>query len=274
MKALQLQDVTLQYDGRPVIEALNWHADAGKIYSIVGPNGCGKSTLLKAIARQMKPKQGAVLLEGSLLGSLAPRQLARRLAMLQQSQERLPDMTVRALVGYGRFPHKPAWGALREEDEEAVDWALEQTGTRGLAQRKLSALSGGERQRVRMALALAQQPNVLLLDEPTTYLDISHQLEMMELVADINRTSGITVVMVLHDLNHAAAYSDEIAVMSGGALYASGPPERAITERTLADVFGVKARIGRDPESGRPVCHVTGLLGEADRGGMRPRCRV
>lgn len=265
MKGLLLQDISLQYNGRRVIERLNWQAEEGKIYSIVGPNGCGKSTLLKAMARQMKPERGTVMLDGSLLSGFTPRNLARQLAMLQQSQEKLPDMTVRTLVGFGRFPHKPVWGPMRKEDESIVDQALDQTGTLHFAERKLSALSGGERQRVRIAMALAQQPRVLLLDEPTTYLDVSHQLETMELIADINRSRGVTIIMVLHDINHAAAYSDEIAVMWKGGLYSCGIPEVTVTEAMLGDVFGVKARIERYPDSGRPVCLITGLLNPSVR---------
>lgn len=265
MKALLLNRVSLQYNGRTIIGGLDWQIDAGSICSIIGPNGCGKSTLLKAIARQLKPEQGSVVLEGRPLAGFAPRELARHLAMLPQSRDKVPDMTVRRLVGYGRFPHKPVWAPMRREDEEVVDWALSATGTEPFAGRKLSALSGGERQRVWIAMALAQQPRVLLLDEPTTYLDVSHQLEIMELVSDINRLHGVTIVMVLHDINHAAAFSDEIAVMRKGALYAHGKPEDTITEATLADVFGVKARIERDPGSGRPVCLITGLLGRTGK---------
>ncbi|MEF3303434.1 ABC transporter ATP-binding protein [Paenibacillus sp. GYB003] len=269
MTALQAEDVTLRYDGRPVIERLNWHAESGRIHTIVGPNGCGKSTLLRAVAGQLKPRSGGILLDGKRLSGFAPRRLARELAMLAQSPDRLPDMTVRMLVGFGRFPHKPIWGASRPEDEEIVDRAMEQTGTRRFAGRKLAALSGGERQRVWIAMALAQQPRVLLLDEPTTYLDVSHQLEIMELIARINRSNGVTIVMVLHDMNHASAYSDEIAVMRSGALYACGRPEETITEATLADVFGVRATIGRHPLNGRPYCLVTGLLNPSDRGEER-----
>ncbi|GAA3399656.1 ABC transporter ATP-binding protein [Paenibacillus hodogayensis] len=265
MKALQLDDLSLSYNGRPVIDGLHWQVDSGKVYSIIGPNGCGKSTLLKAIARQLKPERGTVLLEGKQIAGFTPREQARELAMLLQSQDKVPDMTVRRLIGYGRFPHKPVWGAMRREDEAIVDWALDVTGTQPFAGRKLSALSGGERQRVWIAMALAQKPRVLLLDEPTTYLDVSHQLEIMELVTDINRLHGVTVVMVLHDINHAAAFSDEIAVMRAGALYASGTPEQTITRATLSDVFGVEARIEKDPLSGRPVCLITGRLGREKR---------
>ncbi|MFE5321745.1 ABC transporter ATP-binding protein [Paenibacillus sp. NPDC056579] len=260
MKAFRLEDVNLQYSGRPVIERLNWQADAGKIYSIIGPNGCGKSTLLKALARQLKLQSGSILLNGQALSGFAPRELARELAMLLQSQDKAPDMTVRTLVGYGRFPHKPVWGPMRKQDEDIVDWAMKQTGTHHFASRKLSELSGGERQRVWIAMALAQQPRVLLLDEPTTYLDVSHQLEIMELVADINRLHGVTIIMVLHDINHAAAYSDEIAVMRQGGLYDCGKPEEAVTAAMLADVFGVEAHIERHPRGGRPFCIITGLL--------------
>ncbi|CAG7648311.1 Petrobactin import ATP-binding protein FpuC [Paenibacillus solanacearum] len=260
MKTFLVEDATLQYAGRSVVERLNWHAEAGKIYSIIGPNGCGKSTLLKALAGQLKLQNGSILLNGNSLSGFAPRQLARELTLLLQSQDQAPDMTVRTLVGYGRFPHKPAWGPMRKEDEAIVDWALEQTGTQCFASRKLSELSGGERQRVWIAMALAQQSRVLLLDEPTTFLDVSHQLEILELVSKINRQHSVTFIMVLHDINHAAAYSDEIAVMRQGGLYACGKPEATVTTAMLADVFGVEGHVDRNPKDGRPFCFITGLL--------------
>ncbi|MCM3701634.1 ABC transporter ATP-binding protein [Paenibacillus macerans] len=265
MTALHLENLAVKYHNRPVIERLNWSAEEGKIYSIIGPNGCGKSTLLKAVSGQLKPAGGSILLDGKPLGSYSRRRLARHLSMLQQSQDKLPDMTVRTLVGYGRFPHKPAWAGLRKEDEAIVDWALAQTGTVPFADRKLSDLSGGERQRVWIALALAQQPRLLLLDEPTTYLDVSHQWEIMKLISGINRKHGITVIMVLHDMNHAAAYSDEIMVMDKGKVYASGKPQATITEQTLGEVFGVRGRIEPGPGNERLTCLVTGLLETAVR---------
>lgn len=260
MTALLLDQVSVHYNNHRVIDRLDWQAEEGKIYSIIGPNGCGKSTLLRAISGQLKPAEGSILLEGKPVGAYSRRSLARQLSMLQQSQDKLPDMTVRTLVGYGRFPHKSAWAGQRKEDEAIVDWALAQTGTRRFADRKLSALSGGERQRVWIALALAQKPRLLLLDEPTTYLDVSHQWEIMELISDINRKHGMTIIMVLHDMNHAAAYSDEIMMMSKGRVYASGSPEDTITEHTLGEVFGVRGRIERDPVNQRLSCLVTGLL--------------
>ncbi|RKN84555.1 ABC transporter ATP-binding protein [Paenibacillus ginsengarvi] len=260
-------DLSVEYSARTVLDGLAWRLDAGRIYSIIGPNGCGKSTLLQAIARQLKPSGGCVELDGTALSRFTPRQLAVRLAVLRQSQDKPPDVTVRTLVGYGRFPHKPAWSRMRAEDRDIVEWALTLTGTDVLADRKLSALSGGERQRVWIAMALAQRPRILLLDEPTTYLDVCHQLEIMEMIADINRNYGVTIVMVLHDINHAAAYSDEIAVLKEGRFYSNGTPEQTITARMFADVFGVKAIIQRDRETGRPTSRITGL---AD-GRMRPQ---
>lgn len=260
MTVLSMDNITLKYSGQTIIEDLQWQVEAGQIYSIIGPNGCGKSTLLKALARQLKCSHGAVLLDGKALDSLSPRQLARQLAMLAQSQDAVPDMLVRTLVGYGRFPHKPAWSSMRKEDEAIVDWALAQTGTTKFANRKLSALSGGERQKVWIAMALAQQPDVLLLDEPTTYLDIHHQLEIMELIASLNRQHKVTIIMVLHDMNHAAIYSDELTVMQKGKIYAQGKPEEALTGQMLADVFGVRALLSRHPQSGRPVCLVTSVI--------------
>ncbi|WP_079912448.1 ABC transporter ATP-binding protein [Paenibacillus sp. 32352] len=260
MISMAMHDISVQYNGRTVINKLNWHIDSGNIYSILGPNGCGKSTLLKSISSQLKVQTGFIHLDGKALNSITPRQLARQMAVLQQSQEKLPELTIKTLVGYGRFPHKPVWERLGKEDEAIIDWALAQTGTEAYAGRKLASLSGGERQRVWIAMALAQQPGILLLDEPTTYLDVSHQLEIMELIKEINRSYGVTIIMVLHDINHAAAFSDEIAVMKQGGLYASGTPEEVITASMLADVFGVRARMDWDSESGRPSCLITGLV--------------
>jgi iron complex transport system ATP-binding protein len=264
MTALALDNLAVKYNHRPVIERISWKAEKGKIYSIIGPNGCGKSTLLKAIAGQLKPVRGTILLDDRPLASYSRRGLARYLSMLQQSQEKQPDLTVRTLVGYGRFPHKPAWAGLRREDEEIIDWALAQTGAVSLADRKLSALSGGERQRAWIALALAQQPRLLLLDEPTTYLDVSHQWEIMELVSELNQKHGITILMVLHDMNHAAAFSDEILVLSQGEVYANGKPADTLTEQTLGEVFGVKGQLTQDPETARLSCLVTGLLDQEE----------
>jgi iron complex transport system ATP-binding protein len=215
---------------------------------------------LKAISGQLKPARGTILLDGKPLSSYSRRGLAQYLSMLQQSQEKQPDLTVRTLVGYGRFPHKPAWAGFRREDEEVIDWALAQTGTLSFADRKLSALSGGERQRAWIALALAQQPKLLLLDEPTTYLDVSHQWEILELVSELNRKYGITILMVLHDMHHAAAFSDELLVLRQGEVYASGSPADTLTEQTLGEVFGVKGQIAQDPATARLSCLVTGLL--------------
>jgi iron complex transport system ATP-binding protein len=264
MTLLALENVTVKYHRRTVIDGLNWQADAGKIYSIIGPNGCGKSTLLRTIAGHLKPERGTVRLDGRPIGSYSRRRLAQHLAMLQQSQERLPEITVRTLVGYGRFPHQPLWRGKRKEDEDIVEWAMAQTGVGHLADRRLSALSGGERQRVWFAMALAQKTRLLLLDEPTTYLDMSRQWEIMELIAELNRRHGITIVMVLHDINHAAACSDEIMVMRAGAVYAGGAPERVITAQTLGEVFGVDARVDRDAETGRLNCVIRGLRETAD----------
>lgn len=260
MTALVLDHLAVRYNDRTVIEQISWRAEKGKIYSIIGPNGCGKSTLLKAISGQLKPARGTILLDGKPLSSYSRRGLAQYLSMLQQSQEKQPDLTVRTLVGYGRFPHKPAWAGFRREDEEVIDWALAQTGTLSFADRKLSALSGGERQRAWIALALAQQPKLLLLDEPTTYLDVSHQWEILELVSELNRKYGITILMVLHDMHHAAAFSDELLVLCQGEVYASGSPADTLTEQTLGEVFGVKGQIAQDPATARLSCLVTGLL--------------
>lgn len=225
----------------------------GEILSIIGPNGSGKSTILKTLARNIKPQQGNILVDSKAIQSYSPGALARIMAVLPQTTSAPSDITVKQLVEYGRFPHQHWWKNTKSEDKRALNWALKQTNLLSMADRLVSTLSGGERQRVWLAMALAQKPRILLLDEPTTYLDISHQLEILELITALNRSEGITVVMVLHDMNHAARYSDRIAVLSEGRLFSVGTPEQVIKADTLRSVFNVEADIWLDGNN-RPVC--------------------
>ncbi|WP_243226195.1 ABC transporter ATP-binding protein [Microbacterium sp. CIAB417] len=251
--ALHAQDLTLSYDSRRVSQGLDVEIPAGEVTVIIGPNACGKSTLLRALARLLTPSTGRVLLGDADVRSFSPKELARRLGLLPQSSTAPFGITVADLVGRGRFPHQRMLQQWSLEDEEAVRRAMAATGTADLADRAVEELSGGQRQRVWIALLLAQDAPVMLLDEPTTFLDIAHQLDVLELCRRLNREEGRTMVLVLHDLNQAARYADHLVVMKDGALAASGRPADVLTEELLVDVFGLTARVLADPVFGTPM---------------------
>lgn len=228
---------------RLVIEALDVRIDDGEIVSLVGPNGSGKSTLLRALARVLKPRSGAVFLDGRSIAEWSTREVALRLALLPQSPSLNANMTVEELVWMGRSPHQGMLGLPTAADRQAVEQAIAETGIDALAKRQVAQLSGGERQRAWLAMALAQQPRILLLDEPTTFLDLNHQLEVLDLIRALNEQRGLTVVMVLHDLNQAARYSHRICVLKEGRIYGEGTPSVILTPRTLRDVFSIEAEV-------------------------------
>jgi iron complex transport system ATP-binding protein len=230
-----------------VIEALDIGVEEGEIVSLVGPNGSGKSTLLRALARVLKPKSGAVILDGKSIADWSTREVAQRLALLPQSPTLNAMMTVEELVWMGRSPHQGILGLPTLTDKEAVQQAIEETGISELAKRQVALLSGGERQRAWLAMALAQQPRVLLLDEPTTFLDLNHQLEVLDLIQQLNRQHDLTVVMVLHDLNQAARYSHRICVLKEGRVYGDGTPQQILTPATLREVFQIEGRVIEGP---------------------------
>lgn len=236
-----------------VLDGLDLDVPAGRITAIVGANACGKSTLLRTMSRLLAPKNGQVLLDGKSIHRTPPRQLARTLGLLPQSPIAPEGITVADLVGRGRHPHQGWLARWTREDDAAVAAALEATKTLDLAERPVDELSGGQRQRVWIAMALAQQTDLLLLDEPTTFLDISHQVEVLDLLTDLNHARGTTIVMVLHDLNLAARYADYLVAMAGGRLHAAGEPETVLTEAIVRHVFGLESRIIADPTSGRPI---------------------
>ena len=253
MGELIARSVTLGYGGRVVARGLDVEVPAGRITSIVGPNGCGKSTLLRGFSRLLTPSSGQILLDGDDVAALPARELARRLGLLPQSPITPEAMTVAELVGLGRHPHRGMLGGWSRADQDAVDEALEMTRTAELAGRRVDQLSGGQRQRVWIATVLAQRTATLLLDEPISFLDIARAVEVLDLVVDLNRQRGTTVVMVLHDLNLAARYSDRLIAMREGAVVAAGPPSEVVTEDLVSDVFGVPSRVIPDPVSGTPL---------------------
>jgi iron complex transport system ATP-binding protein len=231
-----------------VLRGLHLEIGDGDIVALVGPNGSGKSTLLRALGRVLKPRRGTVYLDGRAMREWPTREVARRLALLPQGPTLAADLSVHELVWLGRSPHQGMLGLPSRKDEEAVRSAIEETGIAPLTGRRLSELSGGERQRVWVAMALAQQPQVLLLDEPTTFLDLNHQLELLDLIRYLNREHGITVVMVLHDLNQAARYARRVVVLKEGDVYADGTPAEVLTPDTLRDVFGVEGQVLPGPD--------------------------
>lgn len=246
-------DLRLAYDQRVIVDGLSVDVPDGAITAIVGANACGKSTLLRALARLLKPQRGRVLLDGQEIHSIKTKEVARRLGLLPQSPIAPEGITVGDLVARGRSPHQKLLQQWSESDEDAVVNALAVTNTLDLADRAVDELSGGQRQRVWIAMALAQETPILLLDEPTTFLDIAHQIEVLDLVADLNDRRGATVVMVLHDLNHACRYADHVIAMSGGAIVASGAPAEVITAEVVREVFGLECIVVDDPVSATPM---------------------
>ncbi|MEK8131501.1 heme oxygenase [Paenibacillus filicis] len=242
MSAIEAKHVRLQVGGFGM-EDLSVSFPAGKMTAIVGPNGSGKSTLLKIITRLVQPDRGEVEVHGQPAKAYSSVQFAQTIAMLTQSKGQLPDMTVRELVAYGRSPYKRLFDRMSAEDQEIVDWALQVTGTKRNEHRMFQTLSGGEQQKARIAMALAQKTNILLLDEPTTYLDISHQLDVMEMLETINREYGLTIVMVLHDLQQAAAYCHFMIAMKRGKVVETGEPKEMLTSRFLQEVYRIEAKV-------------------------------
>ncbi|WP_051092660.1 ABC transporter ATP-binding protein [Jongsikchunia kroppenstedtii] len=250
---LSAQDLTVGYGDAPVIDGLNVQVPDGQITTVIGPNGCGKSTLLRSLARLLRPKSGSVLLDGHDISSVPTKQVARTLGLLPQSPTAPAGLTVLELVSRGRHPHQSWYRQWSNEDEQAVSEALTLTDVADLADRPVDALSGGQRQRVWIAMTLAQQTDLLLLDEPTTFLDLAHAIDVLDLVEDLRTTHGKTVVMVLHDLNLAARYSDRLVVMRDGAVLAEGTPDDVITPAVLQDAFGLRAQVIADPTGAGPL---------------------
>jgi iron complex transport system ATP-binding protein len=252
--ALTTRNLTLAYDGTSIISDLTLAIPAGKITALVGANGCGKSTLLRGLARLLKPRAGTVYLDGVSILKHSTKEVAKQLGILPQGPTAPEGLTVRELVAQGRYPHQGWLQQWSPEDERLTEKALLTTGMLELAERSLEALSGGQRQRAWIAMALAQNTEILLLDEPTTFLDLAHQIEVLELLYDLNRLEGRTIVMVLHDLNQACRYADHLVAVKQGKVYAQGDPGQVMTAEMVSQVFGLACCIVKDPVAGTPMC--------------------
>ncbi|EJW16087.1 ABC transporter ATP-binding protein [Paenibacillus alvei] len=253
---LQVSSLNIRYGEKKIIRDFTLDVNEGEVLTIIGPNGSGKSTVLKAITRLIPCESGRICIANQELQQFNSKQLSRIMCLLCQSNMSPADMTVEELVGYGRMPHKKWYERINVEDKEIIHWAMELTGMTLFRERRLVTLSGGEAQRAWLAMALAQRPKVLLLDEPTTYLDIAHQLEVLELVRTLNRELKLTVIMVLHDLNHASAYSDRVCVIKEGGIRMCGTPRTVFTSELIRSVYGVDTDIQDSPDGEHPRIHV------------------
>jgi iron complex transport system ATP-binding protein len=250
---LYATDLALCYDERRVVDGLSVAIPDNSLTVIVGPNACGKSTLLRALARVLKPTAGAVFLDGARISSYSTKEVARRLGLLPQTAVAPDGITVADLVARGRYPHQKLLRQWSREDERAVAAAMAATKVDELSERIVDELSGGQRQRVWLAMALAQETPILLLDEPTTFLDIAHQVEVLDLCGELHREHGRTLVAVLHDLNHACRYATHLIAMREGAIVAEGDPAKIVDAKLVEAVFGLPCRVIEDPESGAPL---------------------
>lgn len=260
--SLSLQNLRLGYSDKTVVALDDLHLPTGKISCLIGPNGCGKSTLLRGLSGLLLPQQGQVTLDDKPLMAWPKRALAKRLTILPQDPQAPDGITLGQLVSQGRYPHQHLLKPATKADQEACDWAMEITGITAFRDRLFNTLSGGERQRGWIAMALAQQTDFLLLDEPNSFLDIGHQLDMMALLQSLNQQLGLSILMVLHEINHACQFADQLYVMRRGALIAAGRPEQVMTSQLLAEVFQVRSKVVMLEEAGRrfPHCLITASL--------------
>ena len=252
--AFRIEHLTVGYEKTTIFQDLNISIPKGKITTIIGPNGCGKSTLLKTIGRILKKEHGDIYLQEQNMQSMSTKEIAKRLAILSQSPSAPSQLKVEELISYGRYPHRKNVNRLSKKDQEMIEWAMEVTNTTEFRHRELAQLSGGQRQRVWLAMALAQETDILLLDEPTTYLDMAHQLEVLHIVRNLNEKHGCTIVMVLHDINHAARFSHELIAMRSGEVIECGPPLEIITPSVLKAVFQIDAKIICNEQCKSPIC--------------------
>lgn len=254
MIRLTTSGLDIAYEERMIVQNLNISIPQGKITALVGANGSGKSTILKTMARIMNPAKGSVLLDGKSIHKQSTREVAKQLAILPQNPTAPDGLTVSELVAYGRFPYQKGFGSLSKDDRSIIKWAIEATGMIDFAERPVDQLSGGQRQRAWIAMALAQETDILFLDEPTTFLDMAHQLEVLHLLQKLNEMNNRTIVMVVHDLNHAARYAHHMIAIKSGVVKGEGSPVEVITPDIMREVFNIEADIVPDPRTGLPLC--------------------
>ncbi|MCA0758753.1 ABC transporter ATP-binding protein [Paenibacillus sp. N4] len=273
MIRLTTSSLDIAYDDRLIVQNLNIAIPQGKITALVGANGSGKSTILKTMARIMNPAQGSVLLDGKSIHKQSTKEVAKQLAILPQNPTAPDGLTVAELVSYGRFPYQKGFGSMTKDDRSIVQWAIEATGMSDFAERPVDQLSGGQRQRAWIAMALAQETDILFLDEPTTFLDMAHQLEVLHLLQKLNEMNNRTVVMVVHDLNHATRYAHHMIAIKKGVVVGEGSPAEVMTPENMREVFNIEADIVPDPRTGVPLCLPYALAGEhaADKAVMHQR---
>ncbi|OCA81149.1 ABC transporter ATP-binding protein [Pradoshia sp. D12] len=250
---LSARNLKIGYDGNVIVPSLNLDIKKGAITAIIGPNGCGKSTILKTMARLHPAMYGSVILDGKDIKNTPTKEIARKMAILPQSPEAPAGLSVTDLVSYGRTPYQGGFSRLNEHDREMVDWSIRVTGLSDFKDHAVDSLSGGQRQRAWIAMAIAQETGLLLLDEPTTYLDMAHQLEVLELLKKLNQEDGRTIVMVIHDLNHASRFADELVAIKKGQLILQGSSNEVMSAEVLKEVFQIDASIVEDPRTGKPA---------------------
>ena len=261
MTAISTKNLNISYGNLDIVKDLNLEIPKGKITTIIGANGCGKSTILKTIARIITPKSGDIFINKTNIKEQSSKDLAKTMAVLPQSPQAPKGLTVEELISYGRFPHQKGFGKMKNEDEDIVTWALEVTGIKEFRDRPIEALSGGQRQRAWIAMALAQQTEILVLDEPTTYLDLAHQLEVLNLLEELNKKHGTTIVMVIHELNNAARFAHHMIGIKKGKISCEGTAHEVMTKENLRELFNIDAEIVEDPRSKKPVCITYDMVG-------------
>lgn len=254
MNCINTKNLNVSYGNTDIIKDLNLNIPKGKITTIIGANGCGKSTILKTIGRIISPKNGSIYINGEDIYKKKSKEIAKSMAVLPQSPQAPSGLTVSELISYGRFPHKSGFGNSSKEDRDIVNWSLEVTGISEFKDRSMEDLSGGQRQRAWIAMALAQETDILLLDEPTTYLDLAHQLEILKLLDELNKKQGRTIVMVIHELNNAARFADHMIGIKKGKIVCQGNVYDVMTKDNLKELFNIDAEIATDPRTNKPIC--------------------
>jgi iron complex transport system ATP-binding protein len=263
MEAISVKNLLVSYEDNVIIENMNLTIPKGKVSIIIGANGCGKSTLLKTISRIVKPKKGEIFINGKDIRKQKEKNIAKEVAFLPQGPICPSGLTVKELVAYGRFPHQKIIGGLNSHDKEIIDWAIAETGLIEFSDREVESLSGGQRQRAWIAMTLAQETDIIMLDEPTTYLDMSYQLEVLEVLKKLNKERNITVAIVLHELNNACRFADNIIGLKKGKIVCEGKPLDVITEKNLKEIYGIDANLQVSDNGEYPICIEYQLIKEA-----------